>query len=562
MSRIVVADPQPFVREALRQRLTQAGHEVVGETGDGREALALVQRLHPDLLLLDLDLPRLGGLELLQRLRSGKTRQKALVFTQRSGAHYHELSQQAGASGYVHKGDQPAELDDAVKLVLSGRKVFPARQSSASAADLAPGEVITPRELTVLQYLAQGYRIKDIADELAISDRTVSTYKTRLLEKTHTDSLIDLIATAQVRGLLSDQQVLQLAQRPLHGMSKVEGIEQLLGLLPNAASLWSIDGVLLTCNQSYAEQHGRSKAALIGLSISQVAIVDPKQLARYQREFLEGAALGVPFSLVVSGEIEGEARTYRLIGVPIREDSGSMLGVLCYYVNVTESEQLVERLQEARIYLESLFVSRAAFLLSSGRDLLQELKAVANLVGALRMDHANDPKLGEVPQHLEKMRDKLEVLMELIELDRGTPLMMPRPEELNRLTQDALQASEPQQPFEPDTEALWAWIDRGRYQRLLVVLLRALHKAGLQDLKVSAHGTSLPGAEVEWRLTIRSNHGTPLQLPLTGMADQARIHLAHRLCRLLHGELLLDGDAESDIAALIQLKLPKGNARF
>ncbi|MFR0692887.1 response regulator [Enterobacterales bacterium AE_CKDN230030158-1A_HGKHYDSX7] len=561
MSRIVVADPQPFIREALRQRLAQAGHEVVGETGDGREALALVQRLHPDLLLLDLELPRLGGLELLRRLRSDKARLKSLVFTQLSGAHYHELSQQAGACGYVHKGDLPAELDEAVKLVLSGRKVFPARHSGSAGEGFTPGETITPRELTVLQYLAQGYRIKDIADELAISDRTVSTYKTRLLEKTRTDSLIDLVAAAQVRGLLSDQQVQHLARQPAPATDKAHDIGQLLQLLPNGVSLWSIDGVLLACNQRYAHLHGRSQAELVGLPFTQLNLIDPKQVARSHREFLEGATSGLPFSLVASGEIEGETRSYRLVGLPIHEDDGSPIGVLCYYVDVTDTEHFVERLQEAKVFLESLFTSRAAYLLASGQELLRELEAVSRLVAGFQAAHPADVGLEALPLHLAKMHDMIEVLVELIELDRGTPLTMPRPEELNHLTRKALEACDPPPPFQPDPEDRWAWIDPGRYGRLLVVLLRGLRKAQLPALAISTQGCALPQAEVEWRLTIRSAQGEPVQQQLATLADQARIQLAQRLCRLLHGELKLGSETEPDLVALIQLKLPKGNTR-
>lgn len=561
MSRIVVADPQPFIREALRQRLAQAGHEVVGETGDGREALALVQRLHPDLLLLDLELPRLGGLELLRRLRSDKARLKTLVFTQLSGAHYHELSQQAGACGYVHKGDLPAELDEAVKLVLSGRKIFPAGHNGVAGEGLPLGEAITPRELTVLQYLAQGYRIKDIADELAISDRTVSTYKTRLLEKTRTDSLIDLVAAAQVRGLLSDQQVQYLTRQSAAATDKAQDIEQLLQLLPNGASLWSVDGVLLACNQRYADLHGHSQAELVGLPFSQMNLVDPQQIARSHREFLEGATSGLPFSLVASGRIEGETRIYRLIGLPIHEDDGPMVGVFCYYVDITDNEHFVERLQEAKVYLESLFASRAAYLLASGHELLRDLEAISRLFAGFQAKHPADASLEALPLHLTKMRETIEVLVELIELDRGTPLTMPRPDELNHLTREALGACDPQPSFQADPEDRWAWIDPSRYRRLLVVLLRGLHRAQLPAVAISAQGCALPQAEVEWQLTIRSARGEPVQPQLAALVDQARIQLAQRLCRLLHGELKLGSETEPDLVALIQLKLPKGNTR-
>lgn len=561
MSRIVIADPHPFIREALRQRLAQAGHEVIGETGDGRDALALVQRLHPDLLILDLDLPRLGGLELLHRLRSEKSRQKALVFTNLSGAHYHELTQQAGAQGFVHKDDQPAELDEAVKLVLSGRKVFPARAPVHPQAGNQPLEHITPRELTVLQYLAQGYRIKDIAEELAISDRTVSTYKTRLLEKTQTDSLIDLVDAAHARGLLDNHQISRLTQAPATS-GGAQDLIQLMEILPNAVSLWSGDGILLACNRRFAEVHRKSAEQILGSRIFELGMTSPGHIQRAQQEFLKGAAGEAPFSLIAAARQDGVSHSYRLIGVPLKDEAGASIGVLCSYVDITEHERYVERLQESKAYLESMFASRAEFLLSSGHDLLHELAALGTLLDTARARHPQDAELEQAPRHLDRMRDKLDVLIELIELEKGSVLTIPRSEELNRLTRTALAGTRPQQHFQPAGEDYWAWIDPNRYLRLLDVLLRCFDKAGLPALTIQAKGTPLPYAEVEWSLRLRSSSGEPIQAQLEGVGNQARLQLARRLCRVLGGELQVGSQTQTDVAALIQLKLPKGNPRI
>lgn len=562
MSRIVIADPHPFIREALRQRLSLAGHDVVGETSDGREALALVQRLHPDLLILDLDLPRLGGLELLHRLRSEKSRQKALVFTHLSGAHYHELTQQAGAQAFVHKDGQPAELDEAVKLVLSGRKVFPARASGAPQQGEPHGEHITPRELTVLQYLAQGYRIKDIAEELAISDRTVSTYKTRLLEKTQTDSLIDLVDAAHARGLLDNHQISRLAQAPATSTGGAQGLIQLMEILPNAVSLWSSDGVLLACNQRFAEVHRRSTEQILGSHIFELGMTAPDHIERAQQEFLKGAAGEAPFSLIAAALQDGIRHSYRLIGVPLKDEAGASIGVLCSYVDITEHERYVERLQESKAYLESLFASRAAFLLSSGHELLHELTALSTLLDTSRAQHPQDAGLEQAPRYLDRLRDKLEVLIELIGLEKGNVLTIPRSEELNRLTRTALAGTRPRQHFQPAGEDYWAWIDPNRYLQLLDVLLRSLDKARLPALTIQAKGTPLPYAEVEWSLCLRSSAGEPIQAHLEGLGAQARLQLARRLCRVLGGELQVGSPTQPDVAALIQLKLPKGTPRI
>ncbi|MBV7586253.1 response regulator [Pseudomonas sp. PDM33] len=562
MSRIVIADPHPYIREALHQRLERSGHEVVGISGDGRESLSLVQRLQPDLVILDLDLPRLGGLELLRRLRAEKPHPKVLVFTSLSGAHYYEASQQGGAAGFVHKDSSPSDVDDAVKMVLSGHKVFPAQLAGTTVEGSTQIEHITPRELTVLQYLAQGYRIKDIADELAINDRTVSTYKTRLLEKTQTSSLIDLVAAAHARGLLSDQQINHLAHEPMHSTAGTNDLEQLLEILPNAVSLWNAKGELLACNRRFAEVHRRGKAELIGQRIFELGMTEPGHIARAKQEFLNGAAGGAPFSLVAAGLLDGETLTYHLIGVPLKDDAGSPIGVMCSYVDVTEQQHYIERLQESKAYLESIFASRAELLLSAGRDLLQELEALDALLSEGRSRHPQETALVEALPRVDRMRDRIEVLLELIQMERGNMLTVPRSEELNRLTRKSLDIAHPDQAFIPEDQEHWAWIDPNRYQRLLRILTQCFDKSGLPQLEVRAESALLPFAEITWQLLFVTTDGTPVQDRLAGIDRQAGWQLARRLCGMLGGELRIGSDSQPEVAALIQLKLPKGNPRI
>lgn len=565
MSRILIADPQPFTRAALRQRLVAVGHEVVGETGDGREALALVQRLHPDLLVLDLDLPRLGGVELLRRFSGTAARQKTLVFTNLSGAYYHSLCLQAGASGFVHKSDLPEEFDEAVKLVLSGRKVFPARLpdvlADSSEQGIAP-ESITPRELTVLKYLAQGYRVKDIAEQLAISDRTVSTYKTRLLEKTQTDSLIDLVQAARQRGLLDDGVIRDLARAPGAQPHTPDQLAQLLDILPNPVSLWSVDGTLLACNPRFAEYYDKSESELLGSPIFSMGKINPHNTEQARREFLKGTASGEPFTLIVDARTGADQRIIRLIGVPMKDESGKLIGVLLSTVDITEHERYVERLQESKTYLESLYASRTGFLTTSGRDLLVELDSLDALLAGSRARHPKDANLSQTSAHVNKMRDKIEVFLELTRLEQGAVLAIPQSENLNELTQRALDSAQPRPKLHPCADAPWGWIDPNRYLRLIHVLIRSFEKAGLPPLELTADCTTLPHGELRWQLVFRAAQGENVQLSLIDIEQQARIHLARWLCRLLGGELRIGSTTDVAIAALIQLKLPKGSPRF
>ncbi|WP_447750285.1 response regulator [Pseudomonas nicosulfuronedens] len=555
MSRIAIADPQPFMLDALRRRLADAGHEVVGEVGDGREALDLVKRLHPDLLILELDLPRLGGMEVLRRLHSDWPQQKTLVFTHLPAAHYQGLSLDAGARGFVHKGDRPEELDDAVRLVLGGRKVFPAQVAHAGGDAEAADEHITPRELTVLRYLSQGYRVKDIAEELAISDRTVSTYKARLLEKTQSDSLVDLVEVAKVRGLLSDSVVQTLARAPAEPSSKSRDLARLFDVLPSPISLWSRQGELLASNQHFLDIYARSEAQLLGSLIFSLGFAAPEDIPALRQQFLDGAAGEKPFTLVAPITRWGERRILRLIGVPLREESGERLGVVCSFVDITEHEREVERLQETRAYLQGLRATRTRYLRYSFEDMLDDAHALKRLIEA-PAELSRETLAGGV----ERIAEKLEILRQLMHLESGGEPVTPQVAELNSLTMDVLDALQPGLAFLPAAVNWRAWVDLVRYRSLLKCLLFAFGRSGLRVHECHAGIEPLPHGEFFWRLTIRVQPEDDLSARLADLEKRPSLQMVLLICELLDGRFELGDGSDPDVAGLIQLKLVRSSS--
>ncbi|WP_296657403.1 response regulator transcription factor [Paraburkholderia sp.] len=199
MKRIVVIDDQPIVLKTLVNVL-KAEYELVGECGDGEEGLRIVQTLKPDLTILDLELPKLDGLSLIRTIRASQPDARILVLSAKPELVMANHTRIAGASGYVSKSRGVEELCSIVKAVLIGYDCFPA--GCCGTARDASLNGLSPREVQVLQYLARGVSNKSIAERLGLSDKTVSTYKTRALDKLGVSSLAALIEFATLNKLI------------------------------------------------------------------------------------------------------------------------------------------------------------------------------------------------------------------------------------------------------------------------------------------------------------------------------------------------------------------------
>ncbi|RQH00225.1 response regulator transcription factor [Paraburkholderia dinghuensis] len=199
MKRIVVIDDHPIVLKMLVNVL-HTEYELVGESSDGEEGLRMVQSLKPDLVILDLELPKLDGLSVIRGVRSTQPDTRILVLSAKPELVMANHTRMAGANGYVSKSRGVEELCSVVKAVLLGYDCFPAG-SCGGGRDVALNG-LSPREVEVLQYLARGMSNKGIAARLGLSDKTISTYKTRVLDKLGVSSLAALIEFASLNKLI------------------------------------------------------------------------------------------------------------------------------------------------------------------------------------------------------------------------------------------------------------------------------------------------------------------------------------------------------------------------
>jgi NarL family two-component system response regulator LiaR len=220
MIRILLADDHPIVREGLRAVLeTQTDFEVIAECATGDEALRLSSALHPDMVLLDLEMPVMDGVEAIRRLRQLARTPRIIVFTAFDNDERIIHAIQAGADGYLLKGAPREEIFNAIRVTMQGGSLLqplvaskllrhvgqqqmpgtPLRQTQK----VPPMEALTERELEVLRLLAQGMPNKEIAAHLIISERTAKFHVSSIMGKLGATNRTEAVSLAAQRGLIT-----------------------------------------------------------------------------------------------------------------------------------------------------------------------------------------------------------------------------------------------------------------------------------------------------------------------------------------------------------------------
>jgi DNA-binding NarL/FixJ family response regulator len=210
---ILLADDHPIVRQGLRHLLAaEPGMKVVGEASNGLEAIQLVERCNPDVLILDIVMPELNGLEVLKQVKERSPNTRCIVLSMQSADVYVVEALKAGALGYVLKETGPGELVNAVHQVIQGNRYLSQRiserlidvligSSQKSASD--PYQTLTNREREILQMAAEGFSSAEIGKRLSISPRTAELHRARMMNKLGLKNQTDLVRYAFKRGILT-----------------------------------------------------------------------------------------------------------------------------------------------------------------------------------------------------------------------------------------------------------------------------------------------------------------------------------------------------------------------
>jgi DNA-binding NarL/FixJ family response regulator len=204
MHSVLVADDHGIVREGLR-RLLDAEEDltVCGEARDGREVLEQVERCRPDCVVLDITMPRLGGLETLERIRGKHPRTKVVLLSMHADAPFIQSAVSLGADGYVLKNGRAGEVVSAVHAVLAGGSYFsPPVLREPRSAGSEPYTLLSSREREVLLLIAEGLSAKEVARELDISTKTVEAHRTSLMRKVGVRKATELVRYAVKHGLI------------------------------------------------------------------------------------------------------------------------------------------------------------------------------------------------------------------------------------------------------------------------------------------------------------------------------------------------------------------------
>jgi two-component system, NarL family, response regulator NreC len=211
--KVVLADDHPIVRQGLRNLLnSELDFKVIGEASDGLKALELVDTLRPDVLVVDLMMPVLNGMEVIRRAKHSAPGLRIIVLSMQNADAYVVEALKSGAAGYVLKDTGPAELIQAIREVVAGQRYLspeiagrltnPYVQQSGESID-DPYKRLSNREREVLQLAAEGYTSADIAARLFISPRTAELHRSNVLSKLSLHSQNDLVRYALKRGILS-----------------------------------------------------------------------------------------------------------------------------------------------------------------------------------------------------------------------------------------------------------------------------------------------------------------------------------------------------------------------
>lgn len=200
--KVMLADDHALIREGFRSLIGKnQSFEIVGEAENGRELLEKIAVAQTDVVLTDISMPQMTGLEVMEQIKNTRPEIKFIILTMHEEREYIMRALAGGAEGYLFKTVEKAELEKAIKTVYDGGKYFSPEIATILAAQVAkpvptPAAEITPREKEILELVAEGYGTKQIADKLGISIRTVESHRINMLKKLEVSNSAELIRKA------------------------------------------------------------------------------------------------------------------------------------------------------------------------------------------------------------------------------------------------------------------------------------------------------------------------------------------------------------------------------
>lgn len=483
MARILIADEHPMTRYAVRMLLQAERHTVIGEACNGLEALSLATRLSPDLLIIDIDLSQLTGLDVISRLRARGLTLPILGYSTQDSEHYVGRFLQAGASGFVSKHQDIDRLKEALAVVLRGHSYFPAdmlgsvHRASVHENDAERVASLSNRELSVLSLLASGYSNQEIAHELTISEKSVSTYRARMRSKLNLSSMLDLIDFARRNRLAAS------ASRD-HGADEGQAPlwRSMVESLPAAFYVRDTEARLVYANPAHLALYQAELDDVLGTRTTEVDWYTPSD-ARNMLRFLQRAiAEEKSFNKDIELTVRGQRRVLHHWGTPYRDGDGNLLGMICCSTDITERYDQLNELRSRAEAGELAHQQLTDLFTSATTHLNERIEALADTLAqpnATDLDQAL-AILGELKVHGASLKRALIAQDEV-------PLLPTRLDELAAEVLEALHAQ-----ADPKQLPLKLEADSRSRQSLLVdakSLREALRHLGLYVIDLTDDGS-------------------------------------------------------------------------
>ncbi|MCY1404816.1 Bacterial regulatory protein, luxR family [compost metagenome] len=402
----------------------------------------------------------------------------------------------------------------------------------------------------MLRYLANGRSNKEIADELALSDRTVSTYKARLQQKLNVDSLAQLLEIAWRQGMLAG-----IAPQTATGQAVAADLEhaqfhRMFDAMPIPVALRDREGRVLACNRRHLEFHDITQEQAVGMRVFESRVLEPEQALQLHQGYLQSVALAEPYSVEHVLRYREQRIAVRSWGVPVRDTLGELIGMLCSSVDVTEQDREISALTQAREQDKSVRRTRSQFLHDSGEQLIGLLKACLTSMRSLTTQLPANPTLQMAQAQLQSLHDQLQMLLDLVRIERGSLVLLPSAADLALLTVEEVSrfnarqsTAEPCILMQTQATPTFGWVDTRRYRQMLRALCDYALYLGLEDIALRWQVTEQSHAEFLWQLIVEPG-------PRALVAD--RLHeLNHyelnphkvfcaQLATLMDGELVLE----------------------
>ncbi|MNO33184.1 putative transcriptional regulator [compost metagenome] len=517
----MLAEKLPVIRQALRSLIERMGHCVAVEVDSGAGALVNLRHHAIDLVIVELTIPKQGGLDLVRRIKGHYPDLKLLIYTRQSAEHFAPLCFGAGADGFVSKDEDLGRLETAIKEVLHGRSYFLREHMEHGRG----GELdsLTAREMTILQLLAEGQSNKTIAEQLSISFKTVSTHKSNLQEKLKVGSRMELAEVARRNGLgglrIAEDTDLNEGQAD---SGQLELIRALIDASPYPMFIRDIDSSLLFCNQFFLDFYQTSFDQVKGTRLMETPWLLEADRERIQRNFDELVRDCKPFSAKNVVSLRGRKHVLFAWGMPYRGEDGQVIAVLGGLEDLTGHDTLLAELRDAKEAAEWENRSRLANL----GEVVDELRPMSlALLDATR---------GMASESLARqLNDRLSSLQTIISVIQGVENHV-RPTNLSTLVSRWAQLHTARLVYEQGESEVWGWLDTDVLEAVLQHLATMLQKP------------------FDMRVHIREGVGAHLLLSFSikgasSAAQPSKIELlaSRRLADCLHASFdwLLDGDS-------------------